>query len=145
MIGLYNPTEMQTSTSNPDSPRIAALVLNSVNHDARVLKEADTLAEAGFDVHIIGIQDKRCPDPLTKRSPGVTIHRVSLSASLLAQVYRGRSRNAMVGVILMCILAAAMLLTPLRGLFQSLGNGIMDIGIFPIIAAGCCLGRWGLP
>ena len=53
MIGRYNPIHMQTPTSKTDSPRIAALVLNSVNHDARVLKEADTLAEAGFDVHII--------------------------------------------------------------------------------------------
>ena len=139
MIGLYNSRYMQTSTSNPDSPRIAALVLNSVNHDARVLKEADTLAEAGFDVHIIGIQDKRCPDPLTKRSPGVTIHRVSLSVNLMVRIYQNRAQNAMIGMVAMCMLAAGVVFTPLRSLFQSLGNSIMDIGIFPIIAAGCCL------
>lgn len=39
--------------------RIKVIVLNSVLHDARVLKEADTLAAAGHQVDIYGLFDKR--------------------------------------------------------------------------------------
>ena len=39
--------------------KIAKVVLNSVSHDARVIKEAQSLSEAGFDVSIIGIEDAK--------------------------------------------------------------------------------------
>lgn len=58
-----------------DQKRIAAVVINSVNHDARVLKEADSLARAGFKVRIFGIRDNRCDDPRTVRDTGVLIER----------------------------------------------------------------------
>lgn len=54
--------------------RIAAIVINSVSHDTRVLKEADSLAAAGYEVAIFGIQDARCSEPLTVRHSGVRIH-----------------------------------------------------------------------
>ncbi|MBL9119721.1 MAG: glycosyltransferase [Phycisphaerae bacterium] len=58
------------------APRVAALVLNSVNHDARVVKEADALAKAGFEVRVIGLRDDRCGDPETVRPSGVRIVRI---------------------------------------------------------------------
>ena len=54
--------------------RIAAIVINSVSHDTRVLKEADSLASVGYEVEIFGIQDARCSAPLTTRQSGVRIH-----------------------------------------------------------------------
>lgn len=57
--------------------RIAAIVLNSVSHDARVLKEADSLAAAGYEITIFGIQDNRCFEPETARSSGARIVRVA--------------------------------------------------------------------
>ena len=60
--------------------RIAAVVLNSVSHDARVLKEAASLAAAGHEVRIFGIQDNRCDDPITLREEGFTIERVNFRA-----------------------------------------------------------------
>lgn len=53
--------------------RIAAIVLNSVSHDARVLKEADTLSAAGYEVSIFGIQDNRCNEAEMTRESGVRI------------------------------------------------------------------------
>lgn len=59
-------------------PHIAALVLNSVNHDARILKEADSLADAGYRVTLVGIQDNRANEVLEQRSEHVVIRRVDL-------------------------------------------------------------------
>jgi glycosyltransferase involved in cell wall biosynthesis len=59
-----------------ERPRIAAIVLNSVNHDARVLKEADALAAAGCDVLILGLADDRCSEPESVRASGVVIRRI---------------------------------------------------------------------
>ncbi|UCD74901.1 MAG: glycosyltransferase family 4 protein [Phycisphaerales bacterium] len=58
-----------------DQKRIVAVVINSVSHDARVLKEADSLARAGYEVAIYGIQDNRCSEPKSVRETGVVIHR----------------------------------------------------------------------
>ena len=37
--------------------KIAMIVYNTVSHDARVLKEAESLAGAGYQVRIFGIQN----------------------------------------------------------------------------------------
>ncbi len=70
------PATTERGTTPSDRPRIAAIVLNSVNHDARVLKEADALAAAGFDMLIIGLADDRCSERETHRSTGVRIIRI---------------------------------------------------------------------
>ena len=57
--------------------RVAAVVLNSVSHDARVLKEADSLSRAGYEVTVFGIQDNRCDEATTIRPSGVVIRRVN--------------------------------------------------------------------
>lgn len=62
-------------------PRVCALVVNSVSHDARVLKEADSLAAAGFDMTIIGIRDARNGTPEERRESGVRILRVAWRAA----------------------------------------------------------------
>lgn len=56
--------------------RIAAVVMNSVTRDSRVLKEADSLAAGGFEVTIFGIQDNNFNDPRSERDSGVAIIRV---------------------------------------------------------------------
>lgn len=62
--------------------KVAALVLNSVDHDARVLKEADSLAGMGLDVTIVGVQDARCGDRQGMRPSGVRIRRADYQAFL---------------------------------------------------------------
>ncbi|MCP4741723.1 MAG: glycosyltransferase family 4 protein [Actinomycetales bacterium] len=123
-------------TAQIPSPRVAALVLNSVNHDARVLKEADSLAEEGFDVHIIGIQDNRCNDPVTRRSDNVTVHRVDLGPRLLLQRYRIRARVLLLGVGMMVILAVVSLFTPLRVLLNRIEEPLLSFGLLPSLIAG---------
>lgn len=58
------------------SVKVAALVLNSVSHDARVIKEAESLASDGFRVTIVGIQDNRQSKPDEVLPSGVRIRRV---------------------------------------------------------------------
>lgn len=70
------PATTEQGNAPSDRPRIAAIVLNSVNHDARVLKEADALAAAGFDMLIIGLTDDRCSARESVRASGVRIVRV---------------------------------------------------------------------
>lgn len=53
------------------------LVINSISHDARVLKEADSLRNAGHAVTVVGIKDARNRQAHETRDSGVEIHRVS--------------------------------------------------------------------
>jgi glycosyltransferase involved in cell wall biosynthesis len=41
------------------NPSVLMIVLNSVLHDSRVLREANSLMSSGYKVHIIGMQDKK--------------------------------------------------------------------------------------
>lgn len=56
--------------------RIAAVVLNTVVRDGRVLKEADALAAEGYSVTIFGLDDPARSEPELLRSSGVRIVRV---------------------------------------------------------------------
>ena len=56
--------------------RIAAIVINSVSRDARVLKEAATLARAGHEVTVFGIRDNNDATPETLLENGVRVVRV---------------------------------------------------------------------
>ncbi len=76
--------------SNHASLRVAAIVLNSVSHDTRVLKEAASLREAGYEVTIFGVRDNRCADPQTLLPDGTRIVRVmwrSPTYRLIAQLF----------------------------------------------------------
>jgi len=57
--------------------KVCKVVVNSVSHDARVLKEAEAVREAGFEVVIIGIQDANNSVPIQLLDNGVVIRRVA--------------------------------------------------------------------
>jgi glycosyltransferase involved in cell wall biosynthesis len=57
--------------------KVCKVVVNSVSHDARVLKEADAIREAGFEVVIVGIQDANVSTPIQLLDNGVVIRRVA--------------------------------------------------------------------
>lgn len=59
--------------------RICAIVLNSVSRDARVLKEAASLAAAGHDVTVVGVTDTQNRAGEERLSNGVTILRADIS------------------------------------------------------------------
>lgn len=59
------------------APAVSMIVFNSVSHDARVLKEAESLARAGFYVRIFGLTDKRASQPFETLSSGVDVIRVN--------------------------------------------------------------------
>ena len=56
--------------------KVCAIVMNSVSHDARVLREAESLISAGHDVILVGIQDKTYDAPSEISANGVKIYRV---------------------------------------------------------------------
>ena len=60
--------------------KVCKVVVNSVSHDARVLKEAEAIRESGCDVVIIGIQDANNNTPIQILENGVVIRRVAWQA-----------------------------------------------------------------
>lgn len=67
---------------------ICMLTKNSVVRDARVLRQAHSLAERGHRVSILGFMDANCRDPETKFENGVCIirsnHRAALDTAIAA-------------------------------------------------------------
>lgn len=61
--------------------KVCKVVINSVSHDARVLKEAEAIKETGCDVVIVGIQDANNSVPIQVMDSGVAIRRVAWQAS----------------------------------------------------------------
>jgi len=57
--------------------KIVALVPNSGARDGRVMKEAQSLAEAGHEVHVIGIRERDHASVAAVIDDNVTVHRVS--------------------------------------------------------------------
>lgn len=86
-------------------PKVAAVVLNSVSRDARVLKEADSLAQAGYDVTVFGIRDNRDNTPETIRESGVRIVRVDWKAKSFRALARFL-RLTTLGLVLVLLAAA---------------------------------------
>lgn len=108
-----------------DTPkRIASIVINSVSHDARVLKEADSLAAAGYEVSIFGIQDNRCSDAKTVRDSGVVICRVNRNL-LTWRFSAGLARLRAVGCLAAGLTTVLMLAF---GITEGL-SGLIGVGI----------------
>jgi len=61
--------------------KVCMVVFNSVSHDARVLKEAESVKELGHDVVIIGIQDANNRRPLDTLDNGVIIRRAAWNSA----------------------------------------------------------------
>src|SRR4051794_41060630 len=67
MLGTGEATENRTEqTTRRAAPRIAMLVYNNCTTDARVIKEAGSLAAAGCDVSVIAVLD-RTTEPWERR------------------------------------------------------------------------------
>jgi glycosyltransferase involved in cell wall biosynthesis len=86
-----------------DARHIAAIVINSVSHDARVLKEADGLAAAGYRVTIYGIQDAKVSEPVTRRPSGVVIRRAEWKSGV--SIARGRIYFVLAGLVALVAVA----------------------------------------
>ncbi len=69
--------------------KVCAIVINSVSHDARVLKEAESLARAGYDVSVVGIQDANETAPFEALKNGVKIYRAAWRARSARPRYLG--------------------------------------------------------
>ncbi|MEE8585243.1 MAG: glycosyltransferase family 4 protein [Acidobacteriota bacterium] len=92
--------------------KIAAVVMNSVSHDSRVLKQADSLAEAGYEAAVFGIQDVRCPEAESVRPSGARIFRCDWAPLS----YAVRARLNLLGGAALATAAVALLLTFLEAI-----------------------------
>ncbi|WP_106507703.1 glycosyltransferase [Brachybacterium timonense] len=69
------------------SPRVAMVVHNGVRHDARVLKTAGSLREAGFDVRVFGLTQGEAEDFLL--DGGIPVHLESWDRNLISERVKG--------------------------------------------------------
>jgi glycosyltransferase involved in cell wall biosynthesis len=104
--------------------RICAVVGNSVSRDARVLKEAATLAAAGHEVYVVGVTDNDHAVPFETLGNGVRVLRLELRAreTALREVVRAAVRIGAAAVLI----AGALFLT----LDQLLPFGLAAIALY---------------
>jgi len=87
---------------------IKAIVLNSVLRDARVLKQADSLVQAGHEVTIIGVQDTDTTEKTHLLPSGVRIE-------LTPPVDRRQVRRRLLYTLVAAVLAVCVVLLTLAG------------------------------
>jgi glycosyltransferase involved in cell wall biosynthesis len=123
--------------------KVCKVVINSVSHDARVLKEAEAIHDAGFAVTILGIQDANMNVPIQLLENGVVIRRAAWQSAAFRPspwIYFIQVAALIVGV-----LAALFGIGWLIGnyssllLWLSLNNAIILIGILVLIYFGWVL------
>ncbi len=89
--------------------KVCMLVINSVSHDARVLKEAEAVRETGADVVIVGIQDASNKVPIQVLDNGVVIRRAAWQAEAfrpwLAE-FIGRMLAAVLALVVVLLVGA---------------------------------------
>ncbi len=64
-------------------PRVAMLVFNTCDSDARVLREAKTLSGNGYDVRIFALANNRHPPGVFPHPDGFTVERTAVSSALV--------------------------------------------------------------
>lgn len=62
--------------------KVAMVVLNSVSHDVRVKKEAESLSKSAYQVYIFGVRDKRDSRPVNFLQNGTKVVRVDIQTVL---------------------------------------------------------------
>lgn len=111
---------------------IAMVVLNSISHDTRVLKEAHALAEHGCQVTIVGIQDGNCAEPETSFPLGVRAIRVGRGLEEDINIGAAIARQLSFWAIGAAVLLLAAVLYV--GLFLSLPEMISRVVSLEIVA-----------
>lgn len=107
--------------------KVAAVVINSVSHDARVTKEAESLSRAGYEVTLIGIRDNRDNEPQGTLPHGTSIRRVfwqplrELRLMRICQIFAWSTFA--LSILLAIGLVAAF--EPLKALFSGLPAWVM--------------------
>lgn len=123
--------------------KVCKVVINSVSHDARVLKEAEAVHEAGFDVVILGIQDANTNVPIHRLENGVFIRRAAWQAAAFRPspwTYFIQGTALLIGV-----LAVLFGISWLTGNYSSLlpwltfENAVILVGILVLIYFGWVL------
>lgn len=106
---------------------ICAVVMNSVTRDARVLKEAESLAAAGHDVTIVGVVDKKFGTPYEELPSGVRIVRVHLAH------VRTAIRHLLRGILatLVCALLVAVVMMDFTVQQLAIGMAVVMLAAVP--------------
>lgn len=117
--------------------RICAVVQNSVSRDARVLKEARTLVEAGHDLTIVGVSDAYNREPETILGDGTRIIRIVVpsrppKSQLLYRLfsYLGKSSRLLGTALILCLLIAGWNMTWPERLELIYVGAIIAVAIF---------------
>jgi len=108
---------LEAASATIQKKRVAMVVLDSVITDSRVLKEADTMSLAGFDVMVFGIKDVNVDADLILRDTGTRILLVDWRPDTFRAI--GRIFN-LFG--LLAVVALAGLAYSLHSLLQGVGG-----------------------
>ncbi len=102
--------------------RVCMFLHNPFTHDTRVLKEARTLTEAGYDVRVLAVQDGESPD--FELRDGFTVVRLASDPAptrLLRRLLSRRGRESQIGRV------AAPLDRPATGARATLGRAALRL------------------
>lgn len=80
--------------------RVCMFLHNAFTHDTRVLKEAKTLVQAGYDVRVLAVRDGASPD--FERRDGFTVVRLASDPAptrLLRRLLLLRGRDSQIGMV----------------------------------------------
>jgi|GEM_PF-1464330 len=88
--------------------KIAAVVINAVMHDARVIKEAESLTTAGFEVKLFGIENQEPTHSSARTSGGVPVQLVAWRGAYFAGLYTYRRPLLAAALIFLALLSFAL-------------------------------------
>jgi glycosyltransferase involved in cell wall biosynthesis len=118
--------------------KVCKIVINSVSHDARVLKEAEAIIETGREVVIVGIQDGNNSCPIQVLDNGIAIRRVAWQAS----AFRPNFFHSLwqIGLVLVAVIVALALAFWLEANYQTLFDYItFDNALYAAASASLIL------
>jgi glycosyltransferase involved in cell wall biosynthesis len=107
--------------------RVCALVINSVTYDSRVLKQADSLARAGYEVTVVGVMDARNAQSTETRPSGATVRRVAWRAPAFRRLGIAQAFLTAVALVSLGLLAHAL---P----YEALGSYLQERYFLPLLA-----------
>jgi len=114
--------------------KICMLVRNPVTRDARVLKEATTLINDGYDVSIIGIQDANHSTSFLELENGIKVFRVPWKAKRAEILFLLTLGAAVLASLLLIYLIYLIYLIDFKAALELLiSNPTLILGLVPLI------------
>ena len=124
--------------------KIVSVVPNSAVRDARIMKQARSLKEAGHDVSIIGIQEPKFSSFRSITKEGIYVYRVPVIERQQDMVNRGRMLSAFSMLFVAGVIALATLLLINSYIFNFFDSSLEDYSVWDISRVIALIGFNGI-